>query len=133
MPDFHIRPEVVLYLRWFTDFPNAGDPGCICSFCFQLIHQDEDPLRIYSGSGNSEVRLHQVCAQQVVQELTPDAPQATHPAYAHGQNAFYSGIRRGSNPYRVSDPQAARLAWWAGWDAAWQKSQPLVPDPKDFP
>jgi hypothetical protein len=133
MPTFHIKPELVLYLRWFVDSPNTGDPACICSFCFQVIQQDEVPLRIFSGSGNSEVRLHPECAKQCIQELQSKSPQSNHPAYLHGQNAFHAGIRRGSNPYRVNDPQAARLAWWAGWDAAWQKARPLVPDPRDFP
>jgi hypothetical protein len=132
MPEYHIKPEVVLYLRWFVDSPDAGDPGCICSFCFQVIQADEVPLRIFSGSGNSEARLHQACAKQCVQELHPDSPQPNNPAYIHGQNAFYAGIRRGSNPYKVNDPKSARLDWYAGWDAAWEKTRPHAPDPKDF-
>lgn len=32
--------------RFFTDSPNAGEPGCICSRCHQQIKENEVPLRV---------------------------------------------------------------------------------------
>ncbi len=45
-----------------------------------------------------------------------------HPAYVEGWTAFEDGTRRGANPYGPKGPEAARNAWYAGWDAAWEKS-----------
>lgn len=32
--------------RFFKDSPNAGEPDCICSRCFNHIDEDQIPLRV---------------------------------------------------------------------------------------
>jgi len=50
------------------------------------------------------------------------SPYKDHPAYAEGWNAFEDGSRRGANPYSQKGPESSRNAWYAGWDAAWERS-----------
>lgn len=45
-----------------------------------------------------------------------------HPAFSEGQAAHDEGERRGHNPYSAGGKQAACLAWWDGWDAAWEEA-----------
>lgn len=63
-----IKPEMVLRLRWFSDSPNAGDPACKCSYCLKPIGANDLPIRAWSGSGATEIRLHMACARQVFEE-----------------------------------------------------------------
>src|SRR6266498_5888922 len=118
MTAFHFRPEMIHLLTWFSDSPDAGDPTCICSFCGDMIEEDEMPLRIFRESDNTEMRLHMKCATQVIVGMGPKAKD--HPAYAEGWNAFEDATRRGANPYAPKGPESSRIAWYAGWDAAWE-------------
>lgn len=68
MEQLTIKPEMVLRLRWFSDSPDAGDPACLCSLCLEPIVEGDLPIRAWSASGKSEIRLHMACARQAIQE-----------------------------------------------------------------
>ncbi len=137
MTTFHFKPELVHMLKWFRDSPDTGNPACICSYCGEIItDEDEIPLRCFRQGnmpGGEELRLHMYCARQVVVELLPKVFEKTPPAkptprykydpeFAEGRYAFAEGHRRGSNPYSASGKQRACLAWWEGWDDAWEEA-----------
>jgi hypothetical protein len=49
-------------------------------------------------------------------------------AFSEGKAAYAEGERRGSNPYSASGTQKACLAWWAGWDEAWDEAHAVEVD-----
>jgi hypothetical protein len=136
MPPFHFKPGKEQELTWFHDSPSIGDPKCICSYCKELItEEDEVPIRMWGEHSGIELRLHMYCARLVIVELSPkievpappEKPVSRYkfdPAYAEGKYAFAEGERRGSNPYSATGSQRSCYAWWDGWDAAWEESHP---------
>jgi len=145
MTTFHFKPGKEQELTWFHDSPFVGEPECICSYCKEPITEEHEvPLRMWGDNSGLELRLHTYCARIVIVELAPkvleEKPPAKkesrykyEPAYADGQAAFTEGERRGSNPYSASGhlrrhavqvSQRACLAWWDGWDAAWEEANP---------
>jgi len=49
-------------ITWFSSSPNAGDPGCICSWCEEPIAADEAPIiRMFDSDTNREARFHRSC------------------------------------------------------------------------
>ena len=43
-----------------------------------------------------------------------------HDTHAEGYDAYWDGIERDDNPYKVDDAPAERIAWEEGWDEARQ-------------
>lgn len=35
-------------ITWFDMSPDAGDPNCICSWCSNIIEEDEIPIRFFN-------------------------------------------------------------------------------------
>lgn len=66
---FHFLPGMEEKITWFKDSPNAGDPKCTCSFCGKTITAGEMPVRAFRTSDHSEMRLHIVCAGEVIREF----------------------------------------------------------------
>lgn len=54
-PTMHISPGVPLI--WFDDKEETGNPGCKCSYCYDVI--EEHAVKIEDGF--QELRLHQHC------------------------------------------------------------------------
>lgn len=55
-------------LLWFTDSPDAGDPGCLCSWCGKVIERGV-PIRMYreiTPRDVLEARLHDACCEPVL-------------------------------------------------------------------
>jgi hypothetical protein len=52
-------------IRWFSDSPDAGDPGCICSLCGKAIPEDECAVRATRQQENLEARFHEKCFERV--------------------------------------------------------------------
>lgn len=130
---FHFKPELLHLLKWFKDSPDTGDASCVCSFCAKVIEEEDAPLRAWRGQDKDteELRLHIECAKVVVIEWSPPEKQYIHhPAFAEGEQAYQTGLPRGSNPYKKLGPQRFRMAWEAGWDDAWTRRDdvPLVPE-----
>ncbi len=138
MTEFHFKPHAIPLLKWFRDSPDTGDPACVCSYCGEVITDEgEIPLRIFRETpkpGGEEIRLHIYCARIVIVELSPKVFEQTPPAkpiprykydpeFAEGRGAFQEGYRRGSNPYSANGKQRACLAWWEGWDEAWEEDR----------
>jgi len=49
-------------LKFFEDSPDAGDPACICSYCEEVIREDEAPaIRFFDMESKTEARLHIDC------------------------------------------------------------------------
>lgn len=49
-------------VTWFADSPDAGDPKCLCSFCYDLITEEQAPaIRVFDTEKNLEARFHQEC------------------------------------------------------------------------
>lgn len=49
-------------IQWFSDSPDAGDPACICSWCGQVIEDDDNiPFRLFREENNTEARFHKDC------------------------------------------------------------------------
>jgi len=70
MTTMQFRPGMQEQLIVFTDSPDAGDPGCFCSYCVEMIEEDDTPLRLFiprsaQHPGGAEYRLHFSCASQV--------------------------------------------------------------------
>ena len=121
MTTLHFLPNVADRLTWFKDSPSAGDPTCFCSWCGKVIAEGEVPIRAFRKADNTELRLHITCAQQVIVEFgakPPKAQYADRPEFAAGKAAHQDGQRRGSNPYLGQ----RGVAWYAGWDTAWEES-----------
>jgi len=59
-------------LRWFTDSPDAGDPLCICSYCEEVITEEDAPaIRLFAN--REEARFHTECFQTCdTYDLLPD-------------------------------------------------------------
>jgi len=88
--------------------------------CGKVIAEGEMPLRAFRDALDGcveEVRLHMDCAGQVILEMAPRTYE-DHLKFQEGQTAQRNGVRRGANPCK---PGVGRAAWWAGWDAAWNK------------
>lgn len=50
-------------ITWFSSSPNAGDPTCLCSWCEDLITEEEAPvIRLFDTDTNREARFHWSCA-----------------------------------------------------------------------
>lgn len=61
-------------ITWFPDSPDAGEPGCFCSYCKKLIEAKDAPaIRIYKRKG-MEARFHRPCFIQFEKENT-NGPQ----------------------------------------------------------
>lgn len=69
MGTYHLIPETFHLLTWFVDSPNAGDPGCICSLCGEVIEEVDTPLRLFRERDNYELRLHKGCAEKSIREF----------------------------------------------------------------
>jgi len=55
---FHEVPE----LKFFTDSPDVGSQTCICSYCEEVIkEEDAPPIRFFDTENNKEARLHSEC------------------------------------------------------------------------
>jgi len=48
-------------ISWFSDSPDAGTPGCICSLCEKPIGEKEVPVRMVDSEKNKEARFHKAC------------------------------------------------------------------------
>lgn len=49
-------------LKFFNDSPDAGDQACICSYCEEVIQENEAPaVRFFDRENNTEARLHIDC------------------------------------------------------------------------
>lgn len=62
--------EGIPIVTWWFESPDAGHRDCICSFCYNQIHEGEFPVRLFgypislAGIGkraNSEMRFHLAC------------------------------------------------------------------------
>lgn len=67
---YHFRPGMAEKVTWFTDSPRAGDPKCVCSYCRNPIVHGELPVRSRRQRDNAELRLHILCAVEVIKEFT---------------------------------------------------------------
>lgn len=47
-------------VTWFHDSPDAGDPGCVCSTCGQVIPESDFRIRCWREDGR-EARFHLPC------------------------------------------------------------------------
>jgi len=57
---FDEEPE----LKFWPDSPDAGDQMCICSYCEEVIkEEDAPPIRFFNRDNNTEARLHLECFQ----------------------------------------------------------------------
>jgi hypothetical protein len=45
----------------FSDSPDAGDPGCLCSRCGLPIIEDDGPVRAWPDDESYEYRFHPAC------------------------------------------------------------------------
>lgn len=49
-------------ITWFANSPDAGDPTCICSWCYQPIGEHEAPIiRLFNTEASTEARFHRRC------------------------------------------------------------------------
>lgn len=46
---------------WFKTSPNCGDPTCLCSWCEELITEEDAPAIRMTNSANEEARFHRRC------------------------------------------------------------------------
>ena len=68
-------------IRWFDDSPDAGDPLCICSYCEEVItEEDAPPIRLFDSK--KEARFHTECFQTCdTYNLLPDNSEPTIGAF----------------------------------------------------
>jgi hypothetical protein len=81
MTAFDFKPGMQEQLTLFTDSPDTGDPECLCSYCSELIEEDDMPIRFFVPESEkyphgAEYRLHEKCAQLVVDWAS--AREASH-------------------------------------------------------
>jgi hypothetical protein len=63
----NFKPGMFEQLTAFDDSPETGDPACLCSYCGEVIGEEESPLRMWPPDGRSEYRLHMPkCTDQVI-------------------------------------------------------------------
>jgi hypothetical protein len=49
-------------LLWFDTSPDAGEPGCRCSWCNEGIETERDCVRMWYGDERRhELRFHALC------------------------------------------------------------------------
>jgi hypothetical protein len=49
-------------ITWFNSSPDCGDPTCLCSWCEELITEDDAPaIRLFDRDTNREARFHRRC------------------------------------------------------------------------
>lgn len=53
-------------MNWFSDSPDAGLPGCICSWCGAMITENVVPVRVFDVERNLEARFHPRCYAEVI-------------------------------------------------------------------
>lgn len=52
-------------ITWFANSPQAGDPTCICSWCYQPIGEHDAPIiRLFDSDAGTEARFHRRCVSQ---------------------------------------------------------------------
>lgn len=86
--------------RLFTDSPDAGDPGCLCSRCGGAITEEEVPVRFFRG--HAEYRFHPRCLEERAGENGADKH------LLHGPRRCRARSRRGESGRRP--PPARRSA-----------------------
>jgi hypothetical protein len=70
------KPGYQEQMTIFTDSPDTGEPECVCSYCGEVIEEDEIPLRIFFPESKqyphgAEYRLHWKCVRETV-EFKPE-------------------------------------------------------------
>lgn len=62
-----LKPGILEQLQRFSNSPDAGDPGCLCSLCNQVIPEDECPIRFWPKKNEKwEIRLHFDCFNKIL-------------------------------------------------------------------
>lgn len=56
-----IKQEYIGKIKWFGESPDAGEPNCHCSYCGDLISEEEVPIRFFNTIEMTEARFHEVC------------------------------------------------------------------------
>ena len=53
------------FIHWFTDSPDEGEPDCLCSYCLEVIEDNEEndgpAIRMWRGGTAEEARFHDKC------------------------------------------------------------------------
>jgi hypothetical protein len=50
-------------ITWFDDSPDVGNCACVCSWCGELITEDDGlAIRVFDTQANKEARFHLRCA-----------------------------------------------------------------------
>lgn len=66
--------EKLVALRVFTDSPDAGESDCLCSKCYQVIGEDDVPIRFWPDPPDTrELRFHQACFEKELADLVNKA------------------------------------------------------------
>ena len=51
----------MLTITWFSSSPDAGDPTCLCSWCEELITEEDAPVIRMTNGADQEARFHRRC------------------------------------------------------------------------